>query len=228
MFPTPCLEALLFLFALMFPSAFVYFVREIPMRRLSAVAREYVPLALTLLVLLLVAVAGGHVEGLRFEVSWLWLAVGVVTGVFNVGLEYLLSALPRLKDGRGWPGLKPTSMYVGAPATAMLLVALSAFLEEMVHRGVIMGALLPALGSPVWLAVPLSALVYAMNHAFFGRGAVILKFASGLALGAVYALSGGLILVPVVAHIVQNGTLFVHARRASRPSQWTRREVTKR
>lgn len=222
-FPIPCLRALLFLFALMFPSAFVYFVREIPMRRLNAVAREYLPLIITLTALILVGIAGGYGGGMRLSTEWYWILIGIAVGPVNVAWEYLLAALPRLRQGRGWPDLKPTSMYVGAPLWTVLLVAAAAIVEEVLHRGIIMGGIFPVFGTPAWLAVPLSALIYAMNHAFFGRGAMFLKFASGLLIAALFWLSGGQILAPVLVHVTQNLVLFFHARRAASPSQWTKK-----
>lgn len=222
-FPIPCLRALLILFALMFPSAFVYFVREIPMRRLNVVARECLPLILTHGALILVGAAGGYVGGIRLATDWYWGLIGIAAGFGNVALEYILAALPRLRQARGWPDLKPTSMYVGAPLWTMLLVASAALSEELVYRGIIMGGIFPVLGMSWWIAVPASTLIYAMNHAFFGRGAIFLKIASGLVIAALFALSGGQILVPVLAHITQNLVLFFHARRASRPGQWARK-----
>lgn len=222
-FPTPCLKALLFLFALMFPSAFVYFVREIPARRLNSVARECLPLLLTHGGLILVGVAGGYFGGIRLAADWYWVLIGIAAGLGNIALEYFLAALPRLWKGLGWPDLRPTSIYVGAPLWTMLLVASVAISEELVYRGIIMGGLFPVLGMSWWIAVPASSLIYAMNHAVFGRRAIFLKVASGLVIAALFALSGGQILVPVLAHVTQNLMLFFHAQRASRFGQLSRK-----
>lgn len=223
---TPCLEALLFTFVFIFPNAFTLFLRGIPLPWQGRVVREYVPLAITYGALVLLGAYGGFLLPLPWAVGWWWLPIGGLVGVAIVALEYLVAAAPRVSRGSGWPRLAPTSLYVGRRSLpAVLLIAVVAALEEMVHRHLLIGGTL-ALLVPAWVAVLISAAAYALNHGFFGRAAVLQKLPTGVLLGMLYLISGG-IIAPIVAHLTQNLLLYGYATRAAQTQRPVARAVAR-
>ncbi len=215
----PCLRDLLYTFVFVFPNAFTLFARGVRLPAATRVVREYLPLTATFGGLTVLGWLGGYLGALTLALPPAWAAVGVAGGLLAVGLEYLVAAAPRVFAGRGWPTLAPTAIYRGPASWAAVgLIVVAATLEETVHRQLLIGGTLPAMGAPVGLAVAVSTVTYALNHGFFGRPAVLQKLASGLVLSVLFVLSGGLLVVPALAHATQNLALYWHATRSAGPA----------
>jgi membrane protease YdiL (CAAX protease family) len=76
--------------------------------------------------------------------------------------------------------------------------------EEVVFRGVGQHLLERVLLWPAVPAIALTAAVYGLNHLYFGNLTVLQKVSTGVLYGALYDLSGRAVLVPVIAHVLQN------------------------
>jgi membrane protease YdiL (CAAX protease family) len=88
----------------------------------------------------------------------------------------------------------------------------AAVAEEMVFRGIF----LPVLSELVALMVALgvTSVVYGLNHLYFGWLAVLQKTLTGVGLGLLFIYSGHSILVPIIAHAVQNLVVQLLPRRS--------------
>ncbi|MER8186879.1 CPBP family glutamic-type intramembrane protease [Kitasatospora sp. NPDC094015] len=183
------------------------------------------PSAYLLVTALAVAVAadGGFVPdaltGRPAGAPWLLAAVGI--GAALVGAEFALGAAPAVLAGRGLPRLAvhPGAGPVGSGYAAAILLTAAA--EEVLYRGLWIGLLHERLRLPAAIAVALAALAYALGHLFFGGLAVVQKILSGAVFGLLAVVSGSL-LVPLVAHLAQNGAVYalaVRQQRAARPAR---------
>lgn len=150
----------------------------------------------------------------------LWLPAAVVVGAALVGAEFVLGAVPRLLDGTGRPRLavhRGGGAVGGGYAGALLVTAVA---EELLYRGLWIGVLHERFGMPAGVAVVVAAVAYAVGHLFFGGLAVAQKTLSGVVFGLLLVLSGSLV-VPLVAHLAQNGVVFaltVRQEHAARPA----------
>ncbi|MGZ5442617.1 MAG: CPBP family glutamic-type intramembrane protease [Thermoanaerobaculia bacterium] len=88
-----------------------------------------------------------------------------------------------------------------------VLVVLIASGEEMFFRMIWLGAMIAG-GVPAGLALAVSSVAYGLNHMFAGGTAAVAKSITGLLYGALYLLGGGSVLLPIVAHVLQNAALF--------------------
>jgi membrane protease YdiL (CAAX protease family) len=79
--------------------------------------------------------------------------------------------------------------------------------EELLFRGVLVGALAAGFGLPPWGLVLGSSVVFALGHGAQGRGGVVVTGLLGVALAAAFVVSGSLLVV-VVAHYVVNALEF--------------------
>ncbi len=140
---------------------------------------------------------------LPVEPRWYLYAAGV--GIAAPFAEYLvgLIALRRLVPLR-------THDLAGKGPLALLAVLVAAIAEEMVFRGVF----LPVLSQlvPVLVALGVAAVVYGLNHLYFGWLAVVQKTLTGVALGILFVYSGYSVLVPIAAHALQNLIVLVLPR----------------
>lgn len=166
----------------------------------------------------------GRLAGLR--TGALWLPAAVVAGAALVGAEFALGALPRLLDGSG-TGRPRLAVHrgggaVGGPvgggyAAAVLATAAA---EELLYRGLWIGILHESFRLPAGVAVVVAAVAYAVGHLFFGGLAVAQKTLSGAVFGLLLVVSGS-VVVPLVAHLAQNGVVFalaVRQERVARPA----------
>src|SRR5947209_15858302 len=141
--------------------------------------------------------------------SWMWIGAAAAAVPAALFVEYLIHAFAAWRATGLWPRrIAVQSEWPQRPSLGeQLLLAAIAVGEECFYRGIWIGAL-RSFGVPVPIALLVSAIGYGLNHLSFGKGAVVSKSASGLLYGALYLLSGGSLLAPVVAHVLQNVALF--------------------
>jgi len=80
--------------------------------------------------------------------------------------------------------------------------------EELVFRGVLVGALAAGFGLPAWGLAVVSSVAFALGHGAQGFGGVLVTGLLGFVLAAAFVLTGSLALV-IVAHYVVNALEFV-------------------
>jgi len=139
------------------------------------------------------------------------LAVGVVLGVVLHGVNTVGS---RLSDRFG-PGDATALREAMAPDSAagwavLLLVVLPlvAGFEELLFRGVLVGAFATGFGVSPWSLAALSSLAFALGHGAQGRAGIVVTGTLGFVLAVAFVLTGSLVAV-VVAHYLVNALEFV-------------------
>nr|WP_264475307.1 type II CAAX endopeptidase family protein [Halorubellus salinus] len=83
-----------------------------------------------------------------------------------------------------------------------------AVFEELLFRGVLVGALSVGFGVSPWLLVVASSVLFGLGHGAQGRLGVLVTGALGVVLATAFVLSGSLLVV-VVAHYLVNALEFV-------------------
>lgn len=136
--------------------------------------------------------------------QWRWCAVAVAAGCAGPVVEYGVGALVAVARGRraGRPALHERAG--AASASAVTCAVAIAVAEEVIFRGVGLHLLVRVLGWAAAPAVALVAVVYGLNHLYFGWLTVAQKIVTGVAYGVLYELGGHSVLVPALAHVVQN------------------------
>jgi membrane protease YdiL (CAAX protease family) len=164
-----------------------------------------------------VAAAGGFTSQYLtdWSVSWPWAPAAAAVGCAVVALELGVGAAPQVLRGvrRIRFGVDAGPGTVGSALLASIVA--TAVVEEVLYRGVWIGTLNARLHVPAAIAVAASAVAYALGHLFFGSTVVMQKAVTGAVLGTLLVASGSLI-VPLVAHITQNVTVFGFASRRRR------------
>lgn len=93
-----------------------------------------------------------------------------------------------------------------------ILLALIAVGEELFYRAIWIGLLL-SLGVDTPVALLVSSAAYGFNHLSFGVSAVAAKTLTGVLYGAIYLAGDRSIVLPIVAHVLQNVLVLEIARR---------------
>jgi membrane protease YdiL (CAAX protease family) len=139
------------------------------------------------------------------------LAVGVALGVALHGVN---AAGSRLTDRFGFgdatalrEAMAPDSA-VGWATLLLVVLPLVAGFEELLFRGVLVGAFATGFDLSPWLLAALSSIAFALGHGAQGRAGVVVTGALGFVLAAAFVLTGSLVTV-VVAHYLVNALEFV-------------------
>lgn len=219
-FHTQCLSEVLLLCVILFPSAYIYFLKPFVQIRNNALLSENLATIIVYgLLVVLGAAAGtagiadpGIYQPAASGVRLLIYPLAVAAGGFNVAAEYFEAAVPALRRTGRFPALRPAGIYKGGFSFLNFCsIIAAASLEELVFRQFMMGGILQSLGAYPWLSVLLSAFFYGMNHVYFGRFAVVQKITSGLVFASLYAAGGGNMIPCILCHVTQNLILYFHA-----------------
>ncbi|PSP81603.1 CPBP family intramembrane metalloprotease [Halobacteriales archaeon QS_1_68_20] len=92
---------------------------------------------------------------------------------------------------------------IGWILTLTITLPLGAAAEELLFRGVLIGALSTGFGAPVWLLAVVSSGAFGVAHSAQGAGGILVTALLGGALAVVFVVTGSL-LVAAVAHYVVN------------------------
>ncbi|MET7427132.1 CPBP family glutamic-type intramembrane protease [Dactylosporangium sp. NPDC005555] len=158
----------------------------------------------------LIAVAGlvAALAPMRWDLTspggWRWYAIAVGFGCLAPVLEWAAGAAVLAMRHRRLAGIALHRLAGAGSAWAVLAAVGAAAAEEVLFRGVGLHLLERELGWPAAAALVVTAIVYGLNHLYFGAATVAQKTLTGVGFGLLYLLGGHNVLVPLVAHAVQN------------------------
>lgn len=141
---------------------------------------------------------------LRAPAAWWWCAVAVAAGLAAPALEVATGSAAALAQRRRVGRVRLHERGAGGSAAAVAGAVVVAAAEEVIFRGVGLHLLVHGLGWPAVAAVGLTAVVYGLNHLYFGWLTVLQKTVTGVLFGGLFVAAGYSLLVPLVAHAVQN------------------------
>lgn len=143
----------------------------------------------------------------RIEKRGIWFVTGISVLVAVAGLLALMSGNVLFGVGRmedGVPMNNESGRYFGGVAGVLFGSLFGPVAEEIGFRGVLLGGLLKTRSRP-WLAILISALVFASFHGFeFFVSAMLF----GIIVGWLYYRTGSLI-PGIITHVVNNSLSFI-------------------
>lgn len=211
-FHIPCLRTLLYLFIIVFPSAYVFFLKEICFSRKSKLLQDNLPVIIVYGMLTAIGLFSALMGNFKLDSSLYWYPLAIIVGAFNISIEYFEAALPVYLKQKKFPNLSPTSVYKEPfSLTGLLSIFFAATLEELVFRQFMISGIFIELGLPIVLMILLSSLFYAINHVYYGTFVVLQKFTSGLVFSIVFVMSGYNIIIASLCHFTQNLLLYLYS-----------------
>lgn len=139
------------------------------------------------------------------------LGAGVVAGVL-LALGNELFAVVADAVGTPYSDALRDLLAPESPGGWVVLLAgvlpLVALAEELLFRGVLVGAIAAGFGTPAWALVAFSSVLFGLAHGAQGAGGVAVTTVLGALLAVAFLLTGSLLAV-VVAHYLVNASEFV-------------------
>lgn len=176
------------------------------------ISTSYLGLIISYSTILAVAVLARivHPEWVRIRLDVLGIMTATVLGIVCICIEYLAGVLLTLFFTRQWVfKLSVHSVYSDTQKADMwdvVFIGVFVILEELVFRTAVINILF-GLEFPTVAIVVIAISVFALNHVQWGLFALIQKMFSGCVFVLLYLLFDYNILIPVIAHCVQNYTL---------------------
>ncbi|NIB98689.1 CPBP family intramembrane glutamic endopeptidase [Halobacterium sp. R2-5] len=145
------------------------------------------------------------------ELAGVGVAAGLALAACNEGAMRVLDAAGLGYDDELREALTPENTVEWLVLLFVALPIVAGF-EELLFRGVLVGAFSVGFGVSPWLLAAASSAVFGAAHTAQGATGVVVTTLLGFALAAAYVLTGSL-LAAFVAHYVVNAAEFaVHAR----------------
>jgi membrane protease YdiL (CAAX protease family) len=139
------------------------------------------------------------------------LGSGVVLGVTLHGVNAVGSRLGDrfgLGDSTALRRAMAPDSAAGWAVLLLIVLPLVAGFEELLFRGVLVGAFAAGFGLSPWLLAACSSVAFAFGHGAQGRAGIVVTGALGFVLAAAFVVTGSLVTV-VVAHYLVNALEFV-------------------
>lgn len=136
------------------------------------------------------------------QVYWYILALAAVP--FSVFLEYAVGNIMIRLSGHNPKGCIINYYWQKTSINVIIFTAAGGLCEEIIFRQIWFHVLGSVIALPVSLIVIITAIVYSLNHLYFGFLTIVQKFFTGLVYGLLFYASGGSLLIPLIAHGIQN------------------------
>ena len=193
--------------------------RGVPGVQVWVEERSPIIYGMTITAVLVVLVASGRLDPVAFLVAPEVLpVVGALAAAPLVALamyvlELYLSSRTVVRPGGmiTTPNAQEATLRLTArPGVWWGLAAVSAVVEELIFRGLLLSALAAPLGW--WPAIAVSALIFGLHHVTFGPVSIVSKSVGGVLL-ALQVLLAGTVLPAIVAHLLFQGLVWRRLRR---------------
>jgi membrane protease YdiL (CAAX protease family) len=152
---------------------------------------------------------------IRSPHAWV-IGLALVAAPATLALEWgVHSAVALVRSGIFQHGIELHDFWQGRRSVVQFgLLTLIALGEEIVFRQTWIGVLEPTFGFSALAALITSAVMYGINHLYFGWSSVLSKTAAGLVYGGLFLLDDRSLWCPFLAHALQNAILLgVSAKR---------------
>ena len=216
--PTPALENMLLLMAVVFPTGFGANITALlnakPQRSLAGSLIGMI-VAYALLGAAAVWVAPQHALHFQWPAVPIYYLAAILAGGLCILLEYSVGVvLLSLRSRTLVTRMTIHSSYATASRLGLWdIAAILVFVigEEWVLRQMLF-SVLQEFALSLGLIIAICTFVYALNHITFGLGSMVAKLSSGLIYTLLFYFSGLSIVIPILAHATQNLVLLMLAR----------------
>lgn len=195
-----------------FPSAFVFFGSAVQLPKCSIARKNAIMICAVYGILISIVSGMGCLKNIRYDLSK-WIFVGAGFGIIVIFIEFMMAQLKaKMEFGNFAKKVSPPKSYLESFSIInVFLIILAASFEEILFRQIIIVELYSTIaGWGMIIGIVLSCILYAINHVYFGVFAVIQKIASGLIFSSLFIVSEYNVLVPIMAHCVQNLVLYIY------------------
>ncbi len=142
----------------------------------------------------------------------IWYIIAIAAAPILIGVEFIVGGMILKASGTKVKGISVNATWTKMSVVGCVLTFLLAIIEEIIYRQLWSAAILDNLGWSIIAFVILSSVVYGFNHLYYGFTTFLQKTISGIIFAIIFLLSGGSVIVPIIAHTLQNIIILLMGR----------------
>lgn len=208
------LDDIILLCAILFPGS-ITSVLDIIQQRYSFTRRMINNIVPYIFLLTFIIILKGNTFIFFNLPKWYFYIIALVCGVGVLFIEYYIGAFIVLIQYKQFPkGIKVSSEYKDIlKVIDVILIIFFIICEELISRQAFFTIFYFDMRLNIYLIFFLISLFYGLNHLFYGLKVLPQKIITGLIYTGLYYFSGFAIIVPIIAHVVQNCSLIILSKK---------------
>ncbi|WP_251861305.1 CPBP family intramembrane glutamic endopeptidase [Clostridium sp. Marseille-Q2269] len=136
--------------------------------------------------------------------NYLWYIIAVMFVPLTIILEIIVGYIVVSTTNKTIPKLKISLVFKKANITVVILSVFIGIFEEFVYRQLWFNILFEDFNINIIAVLIIIAFVYGLNHIFLGKQVFYEKILAGIIYGCLFYFSGFNILIPIIAHCLEN------------------------
>ncbi len=142
----------------------------------------------------------------------IWYLIAIVSAPALIAIELAVGGIMLRLSKIKVKGISINANWSRISAVGCILTVLLAIIEELIYRQLWSTVIIDNLNWGTGVFVFISSVVYGLNHLYYGFTTFLQKTISGIIFAVLFLLSGGCILVPLIAHSLQNIIILIMGR----------------
>ncbi len=142
----------------------------------------------------------------------IWYLIAIVSAPVLIVVELAVGGIILRLSKIKVKGISINANWSKMSAVGCVLTVLLAIIEEFIYRQLWSTVIIDNLSWGTIVFVFTSSVVYGLNHLYYGFSTFLQKTVSGILFAVMFLLSGGCILVPLIAHSLQNIIILIMGR----------------
>ncbi|WP_198527700.1 CPBP family intramembrane glutamic endopeptidase [Ruminiclostridium josui] len=144
--------------------------------------------------------------------EFIWYIMAIISAPVLIAIELAVGGIMLRLLKIKVKGISINANWSRISVFGCILTVLLAIIEELIYRQLWSTVIIDNLNWGIGAFVFISSVVYGLNHLYYGFTTFLQKTISGIIFAVIFLLSGGCILVPLIAHSLQNIIILIMGR----------------
>ncbi|MBO0526233.1 CPBP family intramembrane metalloprotease [Clostridium botulinum] len=146
---------------------------------------------------------------INIDNNYYWYIIAVIFVPLTIILEIIVGYIVIGVSDKTLPKFKISLAFTKTNINVIILSVFIGIFEEVVYRQLWFNILFKDFKLHIVVVFIITSFVYALNHIFLGRQVFFQKILAGVIYGGLFYFSGFNILIPIIAHCLENTVILL-------------------
>ncbi len=146
---------------------------------------------------------------INIDNNYYWYIIAVIFVPLTIILEIIVGYIVIGVSDKTLPKFKISLAFTKTNINVIILSVFIGIFEEVVYRQLWFNILFKDFKLHIVVVFIITSFVYALNHIFLGRQVFFQKILAGVVYGGLFYFSGFNILIPIIAHCLENTVILL-------------------
>jgi len=146
---------------------------------------------------------------INIDNNYYWYIIAVIFVPLTIILEIIVGYIVIGVSDKTLPKLKISLAFTKTNINVIILSVFIGIFEEVVYRQLWFNILFKDFKLYIVVVFIITSVVYALNHIFLGKQVFFQKILAGVVYGGLFYFSGFNILIPIIAHCLENTVILL-------------------